>query len=190
MTIEPTTIDFHAIARSNEIPEGALLGATLGDQQLVLGRFEGQLYALDGACSHQGAPLCDGDLDGPVLSAPCTTAPSTSAPAAPERLPIDTPIARYAVREYTARFDGVDRACAGGAGARARRALATSTRPCARPWTESIRRARIVHEAQRREDRRHRGGPRRHRNRAMGAGGPGRAVCAQAAWPSTRPAWS
>src|SRR5204863_8723099 len=99
MTLEPTTLDFHGIARTNEIPEGALLGATVGAQQVVLGRFQGQLYALDGACSHQGAPLCEGDLDGPVLSCPLHNGAVDMRTGAPERLPVDTPIARYAVRE-------------------------------------------------------------------------------------------
>jgi 3-phenylpropionate/trans-cinnamate dioxygenase ferredoxin subunit len=91
--------DFQLIARSNEILEGTLFGATLGAQQVVLGRFQGQLYALDGACSHQGAPLCEGDLDGPVLSCPLHNGAVDIRTGAPERLAIDTPIARYAVRE-------------------------------------------------------------------------------------------
>jgi 3-phenylpropionate/trans-cinnamate dioxygenase ferredoxin subunit len=99
MTLEPSTLDFHAIARSNEIPEGSLLGATLGDLPVVVGRFEGHLYALDGACSHQGALLCEGELDGPVLSCPLHNGAVDLRTGAPERLPVDTPVARYAVRE-------------------------------------------------------------------------------------------
>ena len=99
MTIESTTQAFHAVARSNEIAEGALLGAMFDGQHLVLGRFDGLVYALDGACSHQGAPLCDGDLDGPVLSCPLHNGAVDIRTGAPERLPIDTPIARYVVRE-------------------------------------------------------------------------------------------
>jgi nitrite reductase/ring-hydroxylating ferredoxin subunit len=99
MIPESPTLEFHPVARSNEIPEGALLGARLGDRELVLGRFEGRVYALDGACSHQGAPLCEGDLDGPVLSCPLHNGAFDLRTGVPERLPVDTPIARYAVRE-------------------------------------------------------------------------------------------
>src|SRR5262249_40634317 len=97
--LSETTKDFHAVATSSDIPEGALFGVTLGAQPVVLGRFEGHLYALDGACSHQGAPLCEGDLDGPVLSCPLHNGAVDLRSGAPERLPVDTPIARYAVRE-------------------------------------------------------------------------------------------
>ena len=90
---------FVPVASSHDVPEGALFGAVLGDQSIVLGRFDGVLYALDGACSHQGAPLCDGDLDGPILSCPLHNGAFDLRTGTPERLPVDTPVARYAVRE-------------------------------------------------------------------------------------------
>ena len=90
---------FVPVARSHHIAEGALFGTVLGDQSIVLGRLDGVLYALDGACSHQGAPLCDGELDGATLICPLHNGAFDLRTGAPERLPVDTPIARYAVRE-------------------------------------------------------------------------------------------
>jgi len=43
--------------------------------------------------------LCEGELDGPVLSCPLHNGAVDIRTGEPERLPIDTPIARYAVRE-------------------------------------------------------------------------------------------
>src|SRR5262245_64177548 len=90
---------FVPVAQSHDITEGALFGTVLGDQSLVLGRLDGVLYALDGACSHQGAPLCDGELDGTTLICPLHNGAVDLRTGAPERLPVDTPVARYAVRE-------------------------------------------------------------------------------------------
>ena len=93
-----------------------------------------------------------------------------------------------AVRDATLRFDGVDvpdpRVPAGALA----EALATLDPTVRAALTESIRRARIVHEAQRRAAGRHRGGARRHGHRALDPGAPGRAVRARrtrAVYPSS-----
>lgn len=39
----------------------------LADQSLALFNVEGQLYAIDDSCPHQGASLCGGKLDGRVI---------------------------------------------------------------------------------------------------------------------------
>src|SRR5262245_52725815 len=90
---------FQPVASSPDIREAALFGAVVDGTAIVLGRLDGVLFALDGTCSDQGARLCEGDLDGPVLSCPLHNGAFDIRTGAPERLPVDAPIARYAVRE-------------------------------------------------------------------------------------------
>jgi nitrite reductase (NADH) small subunit len=67
---------FHKVATREDIPRGGCksvrLPATDGAPERRLGLFdvEGELYAIDNGCMHQGAPLTQGDLTGCVVSCP------------------------------------------------------------------------------------------------------------------------
>src|ERR1051326_2056093 len=91
--------ELRAVAASSHIREGELLGVELDGQPIVLGRLEGVVYALSGLCSHQGAHLADGELDRSVLVCPLHNGAFDLRTGAPARLPVDTAIARYEVRE-------------------------------------------------------------------------------------------
>ena len=81
-----------------------------------------------------------------------------------------------AAREATLRFDGVD-VPEPRVPAEALTAALAGLDPAVRAaLAESIRRARIVHEAQRRDDRRRPGRAGRHGHRAVDPGAPGRAL--------------
>jgi 3-phenylpropionate/trans-cinnamate dioxygenase ferredoxin component len=100
VTVTPTdTAEFRAVAASADVREGELLEAELDGQPIVLGRVDGVVYALDGLCSHQWAHLAEGELDGCMLICPLHNGAFDIRTGAPARLPVDTAIARYAVRE-------------------------------------------------------------------------------------------
>jgi nitrite reductase/ring-hydroxylating ferredoxin subunit/CDGSH-type Zn-finger protein len=97
-----TDADFRPAARSADVREGELLGVAVDGRPVVLGRVKGVVYAMDGLCSHQGAVLAEGDLDGPILSCPRHNGAFDIRTGAPARLPVERPICRYAVREVDA----------------------------------------------------------------------------------------
>jgi nitrite reductase/ring-hydroxylating ferredoxin subunit len=63
-------IGFQRAANKNDIKEGGLLGVELEGNKIVLVRVNGQVFAIDAVCSHKGAPLEEGNLEGYNLTCP------------------------------------------------------------------------------------------------------------------------
>lgn len=57
-------IDYRKAATLGELPEGSNLFVEVDDQPVALFRIEGQVYAIDDVCTHDGGPLADGKLCG------------------------------------------------------------------------------------------------------------------------------
>ena len=58
------------VASLAELPPGACLEIVAGDYVLALFNVEGEFFALDGICPHQGGPLGKGTLQGCVVTCP------------------------------------------------------------------------------------------------------------------------
>jgi nitrite reductase/ring-hydroxylating ferredoxin subunit len=63
-------IGFQRVANKRDIKEGGLLGVELQGNNIVLAMINGQVFAMDAICSHQGAPLEEGNLEGYNLTCP------------------------------------------------------------------------------------------------------------------------
>ena len=61
---------FVTIAALEDVPPGQVRLATHGRLRLALVRIGDQVFALDAACSHSGAPLTKGRVEGFMLSCP------------------------------------------------------------------------------------------------------------------------
>jgi nitrite reductase/ring-hydroxylating ferredoxin subunit len=61
---------FQRVANKRDIKEGGLLGVELEGNNIVLAMINGQVFAMDAICSHQGAPLEEGTLEGFNLTCP------------------------------------------------------------------------------------------------------------------------
>jgi nitrite reductase/ring-hydroxylating ferredoxin subunit len=61
---------FQKVANKMDIKEGGLLGVELEGNNIVLAMINGQVFAIDAVCSHQGAPLEEGTLEGFNLTCP------------------------------------------------------------------------------------------------------------------------
>src|ERR671933_1705526 len=61
---------FQRVANKRDIKEGSLLGVELEGNNIVLAMVNGQVFAMDAICSHQGAPLEEGTLEGFNLTFP------------------------------------------------------------------------------------------------------------------------
>jgi metal-sulfur cluster biosynthetic enzyme/nitrite reductase/ring-hydroxylating ferredoxin subunit len=57
-------IAYHTVAQLSELPEGGNLFVEVDDQPVALFRVEGQVFAIDDVCTHDGGPLADGKLIG------------------------------------------------------------------------------------------------------------------------------
>jgi len=57
-------IDYRKAATLGELQEGSNLFVEVDDQPVALFRVEGQVYAIDDVCTHDGGPLADGKLHG------------------------------------------------------------------------------------------------------------------------------
>ena len=62
--------EFQAVARADEIEPGTLACVKVGDVELALARVGDEFYVTQGHCIHLQGPLCEGRLDGTVLSCP------------------------------------------------------------------------------------------------------------------------
>jgi len=61
---------FTKVGALDDLSEGALHGATIGDTRIVLLRRGGRVYALADACSHLGGPLHEGELSDDCVTCP------------------------------------------------------------------------------------------------------------------------
>lgn len=53
--------------RLTAVPEGEARGVTVAGREIVLCNVDGEIYALDGICTHEELPLDGGEVDGTTL---------------------------------------------------------------------------------------------------------------------------
>jgi nitrite reductase/ring-hydroxylating ferredoxin subunit len=64
---------FVEVARKSQIPESGVIGVTVGDKRLALINLDGEIYAIDDDCPHEGGPLSDGQISGEEIECPWRT---------------------------------------------------------------------------------------------------------------------
>jgi glycine betaine catabolism B len=62
--------DWVTVAKTGELPEGQMIGATVDDVDLLVANVGGQYHAIGSVCTHEGGPLADGDLYGSTVTCP------------------------------------------------------------------------------------------------------------------------
>lgn len=67
---DPAECEFIEVAESNEIPNGERLFFEIDQEQIVIFRIGGSLFAISDVCSHDDGPLGDGELDEHEISCP------------------------------------------------------------------------------------------------------------------------
>ena len=58
------------LIRVDQCPPGSSREVVVGEQVVALFNIDGNFFALDGVCPHQGGPLGEGELTGPVVTCP------------------------------------------------------------------------------------------------------------------------
>jgi len=61
---------FVPVAASTDIPPGEARAYVVGDREIALFNVDGTFYAIENACPHQGGPLAEGFIDGPIVTCP------------------------------------------------------------------------------------------------------------------------
>ena len=61
---------FQRVANKRDIKEGSLMGVELEGNKIALAMIDGQVFAIDAVCSHKGAHLEQGKLEGYNLTCP------------------------------------------------------------------------------------------------------------------------
>jgi nitrite reductase/ring-hydroxylating ferredoxin subunit len=61
---------WHRVVEVERLAPGTCGEFVVGQRIVALFHVEGQFYALDGICPHQGGPLGKGALNGPVVTCP------------------------------------------------------------------------------------------------------------------------
>lgn len=61
---------FTCLARVGDIPPGVGRSFSMGRYEIALFNIDGEFYALENSCPHQGGPIADGWLEGPTVTCP------------------------------------------------------------------------------------------------------------------------
>ncbi len=57
------TLEWHRVAGTDELPDGRVKSVTAGSKSLALTHIDGEFFAMDNRCPHQGGPLGEGSIE-------------------------------------------------------------------------------------------------------------------------------
>jgi 3-phenylpropionate/trans-cinnamate dioxygenase ferredoxin component len=87
-----------SVARVGEIPPGGVKVVRLDDQEIAIFNLAGDYYAMDDVCTHDGGPLAEGTIEGPVIECPRHGARFDIRSGAVLAMPATAPVTTYRVR--------------------------------------------------------------------------------------------
>lgn len=56
------------VGKTSDIPAGKLLKVTADGKEILVTNVDGNYFAIDDTCTHAGASLADGKLDGSIIT--------------------------------------------------------------------------------------------------------------------------
>ena len=72
-------------------------GSGVGEKKIAVFKKDGLFYAIENSCTHQGGSLCDGTLDGKIVTCPLHGAKFDITTGAVEGLPATRPVTAYKI---------------------------------------------------------------------------------------------
>lgn len=69
-TARPFESEFVRVADASEVPEGTAKAFRSGSHDVAVFNVAGEFFALANTCPHQGGPIADGFLEGPLITCP------------------------------------------------------------------------------------------------------------------------
>jgi 3-phenylpropionate/trans-cinnamate dioxygenase ferredoxin subunit len=61
---------FIKVAKTSDIPAGRAKVVVVGDRRIALCNVDGEFFAIDDVCTHDGGPLDQGELQSDVIECP------------------------------------------------------------------------------------------------------------------------
>ena len=61
---------FVKVGTIGDFPEGKLKKVQVAWEDVLMVKVEGKIYAIAGSCTHMGAPLAEGELEGTIVVCP------------------------------------------------------------------------------------------------------------------------
>ena len=89
---------WQAVARVGDIPPEKVAVFQVGDHEVAVCNVNGQLYAIDDLCTHDGGSLDQGELDGEEVECPRHGARFDVRSGAATQMPAFEPVDTHAVR--------------------------------------------------------------------------------------------
>jgi naphthalene 1,2-dioxygenase ferredoxin component len=89
---------FVKVTDDKDLGEGEIKGFDVNGNDIVMARVKGELFAVDGICTHLLAYLSDGELDGFEILCPLHGGAFDLRNGAPTREPCSEPLRSYPVR--------------------------------------------------------------------------------------------
>ncbi len=86
------------VANVNDVDEGKTLRVQIGGVEILLCKCEGRIYAIEDVCTHDGAPLDQGELEGCRITCARHGAVFDVRTGAVLALPAVIPVPTYGVR--------------------------------------------------------------------------------------------
>ena len=88
----------HPVAKRDDIPNGAIKRVEVDGVEVLLCNVEGEIFAVEDVCTHDGGPLDQGELQGCQIMCPRHGALFDVRTGAALTLPAIVPLPTYAVR--------------------------------------------------------------------------------------------
>ena len=89
---------FVTVAKVGEIPPGGVKIVRLDDREIAIFHVDGDYYAMDDVCTHDGGPLAEGVLEDHVIECPRHGARFDIRTGAVLAMPATAPVPTYSVR--------------------------------------------------------------------------------------------
>ncbi|HVO48360.1 MAG TPA: non-heme iron oxygenase ferredoxin subunit [Steroidobacteraceae bacterium] len=89
---------WNVVAEAADLAEGEMLAISLGERRLILYRTATGVFATDRRCTHQGADLMRGYLDGVVIECPVHQGRFDIRSGAALNAPVCVPLCTYETR--------------------------------------------------------------------------------------------
>lgn len=98
MSDAPVSDGYVTVARVGEIPDGGVKVVRLEGQAVAVFLVDGEYFAIDDICTHDGGPLAEGALDGYTIECPRHGARFDVRTGDVLAMPATTPVPTYTVK--------------------------------------------------------------------------------------------
>jgi nitrite reductase/ring-hydroxylating ferredoxin subunit len=86
------------VAKTRDVPEGQLLGATMDDVQVLVANLDGRYLAVGDVCPHAGCLLSEGWIEGGAVQCSCHWSMFDLKTGEVVQPPAEEPVPTYQVR--------------------------------------------------------------------------------------------